>query len=148
MQEDLFHLGAKALIQNKEGSVLLVYKVKSDKSFWELPGGRVNREESLNQGLIRELDEELGLTQTITPFPLSTFLTKSRIRIPDGDVGLVLSVFQVKSPEGFIPQLSSEHTQYGWFNPTEASKLLTSEYAEDFIELVKNLDSLEDPIES
>lgn len=47
------------LIENNE--ILLVKQKLSDKRNWSLPGGRLERGETLSQGLIREMKEETGL---------------------------------------------------------------------------------------
>lgn len=46
----------------RDGKVLLTRRARSPaKSFYSLPGGRVEFGESLHQALIREVDEETGL---------------------------------------------------------------------------------------
>ena len=47
------------LIENDE--ILLVQQKVSDKRNWSLPGGQLERGETLQQGLIREMKEETGL---------------------------------------------------------------------------------------
>lgn len=47
------------LIEDNE--ILLVQQKLSDKRNWSLPGGRLERGETLSQGLIREMKEETGL---------------------------------------------------------------------------------------
>ncbi len=47
------------LIENNE--ILLVQQKLSDKRNWSLPGGRLEKGETLSQGLIREMKEETGL---------------------------------------------------------------------------------------
>lgn len=47
------------LIENDK--ILLVQQKVSDKRNWSLPGGRLERGETLQQGLIREMKEETGL---------------------------------------------------------------------------------------
>ena len=47
------------LIENNE--LLLVQQKLSDKRNWSLPGGRLERGETISQGLIREMKEETGL---------------------------------------------------------------------------------------
>ena len=52
------------LIENDE--ILLVQQKLSDNRQWSLPGGRLERGETLSQGLIREMKEETGLNVEIT----------------------------------------------------------------------------------
>lgn len=59
-QEYIFNVRLTGiLIENNE--ILLVQQKLSDKRNWSLPGGRLERGETLSQGLIREMKEETGL---------------------------------------------------------------------------------------
>ena len=59
-QEYIFNIRITGiLIENDE--ILLVQQKLSDKRNWSLPGGRLERGETLSQGLIREMKEETGL---------------------------------------------------------------------------------------
>ena len=64
-------LGARAVLLNKQGQVLLV-KHRYGKG-WFLPGGRVRKNESTEKGLERELREELGITSLIVERVLGTY---------------------------------------------------------------------------
>jgi len=56
MQEDCFHLGVKVLLYDSEGRVLLLKKGP----YWDLPGGRLQKGETLMETLQREVEEETG----------------------------------------------------------------------------------------
>ncbi|MCZ7661928.1 MAG: NUDIX hydrolase [Gemmatimonadetes bacterium] len=51
---------AAAFIE-RGGAVLLIRQSKGPATYWLLPGGRVDRGESLADTVIRELEEELGI---------------------------------------------------------------------------------------
>ena len=51
-------VAASALIRNDQGEIALV---KTERRGWELPGGQIERGESLPAGLRREVYEECGL---------------------------------------------------------------------------------------
>ncbi len=55
---------AVGVIQRKDGFVLLAERPagKPWAGYWEFPGGKVERDEKPAQALVRELDEELGIT--------------------------------------------------------------------------------------
>ncbi|WP_028399822.1 NUDIX hydrolase [Ectobacillus panaciterrae] len=51
-------LSAAVVVLNKENEILLL---KSPKRDWEIPGGRVEKRESIRSGAIRETKEETGI---------------------------------------------------------------------------------------
>jgi len=59
----------KALIFDSSGRVLLVARLTSAGNFvsWELPGGRVEPNENLDEGFMREIWEEVGLDIIVGP---------------------------------------------------------------------------------
>ncbi len=56
----LFRISIKALIRDPDGSVLVVKE--SGRDWWDLPGGGMDHEESIQNALARELKEEVGMT--------------------------------------------------------------------------------------
>ncbi len=60
MEEHFVGKIAQKAIVEKEGRVLITRDVR-DGDVWELPGGRLNVGESLEEGLQREMQEELGV---------------------------------------------------------------------------------------
>ncbi|EGA69950.1 NTP pyrophosphohydrolase [Vibrio sinaloensis DSM 21326] len=56
-----------AIIFNQNKSEVFITKRPDDKhkgGFWEFPGGKVEQGESIEQAMIRELEEEVGITTT------------------------------------------------------------------------------------
>ena len=62
-----YRVAVKALIKNDKGEVLLV-KEKSDK--WDLPGGGLDHNEEPEDGIKRELLEELGVSDVTIGKPI------------------------------------------------------------------------------
>lgn len=139
MSEDRFHLGVKAIIRNNEGKVLLLEKQRRNKpeTFWDLPGGRMNRGESMVATLERELQEEVSLHQLPHVTFLGMHLTKVRISQADCDVGLILALYAVDSPVDFRPVLSDEHCNFGWFDRDAAVGVLQPQYPVELIEKIE-----------
>ena len=60
---------ATAVLENKHGEALLVLRAfDPKKGFWDLPGGFLETEEKPEEGLRRELHEELGVEITDVSF--------------------------------------------------------------------------------
>jgi len=53
-----------AIVQNAEGSVLLIRRTHNDK--WSLPGGAIDLGETVRQAAVRETLEETGIRCEIT----------------------------------------------------------------------------------
>lgn len=112
-----FNVGVKGVIKRDDGAVLLLKKNKGEKSFWEVPGGRIDDDETIEQTLTREFDEELPGTKDVA---IKRVLIAHRLPFDIGeDLGLLLMYFEVsaKLPEPI--ELSEEHTDYQWVKSTE-----------------------------
>lgn len=142
--EDTFHLGVKALIKNVRGEILLLkantskFK-KQEKSYWDLPGGRVQKGDSVQQTLLREIKEETGIETLANIQEVGMYLSTKRISVDENDFGLILWVFECKIEEGFDILLSDEHTEYKWFSPREASKVLKKKYPHNFTKRISGM---------
>lgn len=55
----LYRVSIKALIQNERGEVLVVKE--NGRTWWDLPGGGMDHEESIKEAIARELREEVSL---------------------------------------------------------------------------------------
>lgn len=142
MKEDIFHLGIKALIRNKKGQILLLNT--NLKTFagpiephWDLPGGRIHKGESIEQALLREVEEEIGVKN----IKIIKFLDASisKIRITKKDYGLILFTYLCKIGSQQIKLTADEHTEFRWCNPKQATKLLKIKFADSLVEAIKNL---------
>ena len=141
-EPDSFHLGVKALIFNEEGLVLLLerdHPIK--KRYWDIPGGRVQKGESLMHTLAREVQEETGLSglEKIQFFTMA--LTDIRIPIEKDSVGLIFSIFHCQLSTTFEPHLSQEHINFGWFAPEGVSEKLRIHYPIEFIKKFEEITS-------
>ena len=99
MAATLFPVVAAALI-DPDGRVLVQQRPegKAMAGLWEFPGGKVERGETPEAALVRELREELGISMATACLAPATFAS-----IPLGDRHLLLLLYVARKWEG-IPQ--------------------------------------------
>lgn len=130
--EQLYQIGVKGIIQNNENKILILKN--RQKGFWDLPGGRVQKDESIIDALLREVDEETGLKEFQSIKSLLMFL--SNIKIPleeyfknpntdDIHAGLIFYYHHCILTLNQPIRLSSEHLEYQWVSVGMAKSLLT-----------------------
>lgn len=92
----LIHVAAAAIF-NEQGQLLLALRGKNQHQggLWEFPGGKVEPGEAVEQALLRELEEELGVR-------IDLAATRPLIKVPYHypDKSVLLDVFLVESFRG------------------------------------------------
>ncbi len=125
-----FNIGVKGVITNpvmKKALVLLAQRGDGSK-YWDIPGGRIDGNETIAETLNRELNEEIvNLPQTVEVGQLLSAYRLSREL--EGGLGLLLLFYQVLVELDEV-QLSSEHTSYRWVALDDLPTLDGSESAQ------------------
>ena len=116
-----------ASLLDEDNNILICKRPKNKtfEGFWEFPGGKVEINESLEQSLIRELNEELGIKvnkRCLAPFTFSTHCYK------DFDLLILLYICRVWDGHPY----SKEYQEICWvslnqirnFKMPEANKSL------------------------
>ena len=87
-----------------------LFLLRSDVSYpntWGLVGGKVEKGESILQGLVREIKEELGgEIRGAKIIPIEKFTSDNQ--------KFVYHTFLIKVDEEFVPELNSEHKGHCW----------------------------------
>lgn len=74
---------------------------------WGIVGGKIDSGETVMQGLVREIQEEIGQDYSKGKFiPLETFTADNR--------KFVYYTFLISVAEEFVPKLNDEHRGYCW----------------------------------
>ena len=81
---------------------------------WEFPGGKIERNESPEQALIRELDEELGIQAEVGALKLAS--THSY-----GDTGIIIMFYEILFWKG--EPKAVHHMELKWVTPIELKSL-------------------------
>ena len=106
---------AAALIDRDER--ILLQQRRADRQhggLWEFPGGKVEPRETAVSGLIREIEEELGIAVAQDGL---VWLAQAE----DPATGLVISLYTCRSWSG-APQCL-DAAAIGWFNPDDFAQL-------------------------
>lgn len=114
MEEYKFFVAVKGLIIKDERFLVIKRsdKARGEHFYWELPGGRLEFNESTHDALVREIEEEVGLSVDVGD-PISTwnFVRNKHTQI----VGLT---FLCRASNDRVI-LSEEHNDYAWIKYEE-----------------------------
>ncbi|NTU99306.1 NUDIX domain-containing protein [Candidatus Falkowbacteria bacterium] len=103
---------------------------------YEIPGGRVEPGEFFNDGLLREIKEEVGLTSITVGKPF--FIGEYRPIVRDEQWQVVAIYFECSTDNNEIV-LSKDHDGYEWIDPkTYEDYPLKSVSKKAFAEFIKN----------
>jgi 8-oxo-dGTP pyrophosphatase MutT (NUDIX family) len=107
-------ISVKAVLVEDGRACLLL----NERDQWELPGGRLERGESPEQCLLREVREEVGLEAVIER------LVDARAFVPAPGKEVFVLVYRCRLAAPGVPVLSGEHRQAGWFSLAEMESLV------------------------
>lgn len=121
----------------KDGLVLLARRSPQRRAYpntWSFPGGHLETAETREEGLVRELQEEVG----ITPHAYGYL---GQIVDPNTDAGdpVIYHLYAITEWQGGEPTITNgEHTELRWFEPMTASSL-PDLALEEYRPLLRNL---------
>lgn len=110
-------VGALIFARDTKRYLFLLRSSKSWDQTWALPGGKVNPDENITDGLDREILEELG-GKIILPklIPIETFVSPNK--------KFIYHTYFVAVDYEFVPELNSEHVGYAWLPLSSAPRPL------------------------
>jgi 8-oxo-dGTP diphosphatase len=119
-------VGVKVLIRNDQNQYLFMKRSQEllDGSGirWDVPGGRIDPEETLHQGLEREVMEETGLTLTGE----LELLDAQDIILPERGIHAVRLTYRAKA-SGDV-RLGDEHQEHQWLALPEIDTVNIDDY--------------------
>jgi len=117
-----FGFSVKVIIRDGQDRVLLLRRSASSKNnagLWEFPGGKLDPGESFDQGLLREVREETGLT-----IRLERVLDAGSSELPERTVAYLF--MEGRLLKGKV-RLSAEHSASQWIPPEALAAKLAQE---------------------
>lgn len=111
-----------AMLVNDERKILMGLRSPWKKAWpnhWDAPGGHVESGETLEQALVREMGEELGIRPT--QFQKIGAVDEKR---PDLYGDSISHIYQITEWDGGEPRnVCDEHSELGWFSPDDLESL-------------------------
>lgn len=128
MNENTIVLGVKGVVVHN-GRILIIKRAEESHvggGTWESPGGKLEFGEELEEALIREMKEEVGLDVTVEKLLYtSTFFTHPTRQV-------ILLTYLCKCNDAAVVKISFEHSEYRWANGEELRNLLPQNIIDDF----------------
>jgi 8-oxo-dGTP diphosphatase len=116
------------ILRNEKGEFLLLRRSEdshTNPGKWDLPGGKLEREEILEEAIVREVWEETQIS--IVPWEIAGYVT---FELPEKRV--IAIVYDGRYTVSDV-KLSHEHTEYAWISLNEILEMHTlPPYFKDF----------------
>lgn len=115
MKKYRFHYLVRGIIL-VDGKVLLAHQIKADNTF--LPGGHIEHGENAKNALVREIEEELGMTPVVGRFIGAV----EHAWVDDFDnheINLLFEVFIPGLDSSASPQSNEGHLEFIWSRPED-----------------------------
>ena len=122
-----------AIIKNGEGKILITQRnlKKSQGGLWEFPGGKIEKGETREEAIIREIKEELTIEINV-----ESYLGEKVFEYPEKSINLIALNCRVKSGNIYL----TEHEEARW---VEKEELNSFEFAPADIFIVKKLQGID-----
>lgn len=124
MKKDIILTG---IIKDKD-QLLIVRRSLDDKSYpgtWEFPGGHLDDNETIKEGLKRELFEEIGFDMDFEPI-ITNYTDELKVKNNETKLSIEIDFIINVNKEEVEIKLSNEHIDFKWV--TKDSK-----YLDDYI---------------
>ena len=130
-------VGVKVIIKNNNGDILLLKRTSQfllpadSEESWDIPGGRIESDESLRDALAREVKEEISIDLDGNP----ELLVAQDIFVQSRDLHVVRLTYTHKQPVDSLT-LSDEHSEYKWFSKDELQNVRVEPFLQEALTLI------------
>ncbi len=119
-----FIQAAGGLVQNEKKEILMIFR----RGKWDLPKGKLDKGESLEDCAVREVEEETGLqnVQLVSPLTITwhTYHEGARFMLKESH----WYNMKVKGEQKLVPQTSEDIHEIKWVTAKAAEKLFPESY--------------------
>lgn len=113
--------GASAIITNESGEIVL--QRRTDNELWALPGGTMDIGESIGEAIVREVEEETGLTVELVSI-VGVYSDPNHVfAYSDGEVRQEFSICFAGRAKGGTLRASDESHEVAFFAPSQLERL-------------------------
>lgn len=132
----ILQVGVKVLLRNRKGEYLFIERTKKlesgDRAQWDIPGGRTEEGELLDEALRREVREEIGVDIEGAP----QLVNAQDIFVPAKDLHVVRLTYTLDFDVDIQEvKLSDEHQNMAWLTPDDAL-FATEPYLAETLKLI------------
>ncbi|HUH26080.1 MAG TPA: NUDIX domain-containing protein [Flavobacterium sp.] len=121
---------ASTVILNPNNELLLVRKKGSD--YFQLVGGKIQKDENEIDTVIRETFEEIGLQLAVSDL---TYLGEHQTQaVNEKDTLVYGSIFIVQLSTAFTPSIANEIEAYTWMNLVNYQQYQWAHLAKEFVQ--------------
>ncbi|MFD0943679.1 NUDIX hydrolase [Savagea faecisuis] len=115
-------VGVGAVILNEASEILLLKRLKSPEMYaWSIPGGKVDWMETIEEAIVREIEEELGVS-----IELIRLVGVTNHILPDEQAHWVAPTYLAKIAKGEPRNMEpNKHEAIGWFALDDLPEPLT-----------------------
>ncbi|WP_077192476.1 NUDIX hydrolase [Streptomyces lydicus] len=110
-----------AVVRNDHGDILLIHKTDND--LWALPGGGHDVGERITQTVVREVEEETGISVEVEDIVGLYTDPEHVMAYDDGEVRQQFSICFHARPIAGTLRTSSESKEVRWVSPTDLDSL-------------------------
>lgn len=125
-------IAAGGIVENEEGKILFQYR----RGKWDLPKGKLDEGETIEECAVREVEEETGL-RNISLGELIGITHHSYVeRDKEIDKATYWYAMKVTGPQTLVPQLEEDIHELKWVAENELEDYLGNTYA-NIVEIVE-----------